>query len=89
MSLVTSRRSLFGFGAALIAAPAIVRVASLMALSAPRQAFCFVGTLPAYNMGAHALIVSESWWKIVMEDGMAGAIKSDFIIVPDRLPEHA
>lgn len=28
--MITSRRSLFGFGAALIAAPAIVRVASIM-----------------------------------------------------------
>lgn len=34
--MITSRRSLFGFGAALIAAPAIVRVSSLMAISPVR-----------------------------------------------------
>lgn len=34
--MITSRRSLFGFGAALIAAPAIVRVASIMPVSVPK-----------------------------------------------------
>lgn len=34
--MIVTRRKLFGFGAALVAAPAIVRVASLMPLSMPR-----------------------------------------------------
>lgn len=45
--MIIPRRSLFGFGAALIAAPAIVRVSSLMPISAPK-----LPAMPGIFMGA-------------------------------------
>lgn len=53
--MITSRRSLFGFGAALIAAPAIVRVASIMPVSVPKRIIRF---LP-YNATTHALTIAD------------------------------
>lgn len=52
--MITSRRSLFGFGAALIAAPAIVRVASLMPVSVPRRV---IRWLP-FNATTHTLSIN-------------------------------
>lgn len=49
--MITSRRSLFGFGAALIAAPAIVRVASIMSVGRMRIARCHWYNIAAVGHG--------------------------------------
>lgn len=54
--MITSRRSLFGFGAALIAAPAIVRVAALMPISVPKYK---IRRWIPYNVTSHSLSISQ------------------------------
>lgn len=55
--MITSRRSLFGFGAALIAAPAIVRVASIMPVGEWRRVSGYERYLP-YDATTHTLSIS-------------------------------
>lgn len=93
--MITSRRSLFGFGAALIAAPAIVRVASIMPVSVAQDPMTLariraVATqqrirewMAAESPGQYRMIVSETWLRVVMGDQ---ADITGFIVCPDRLP---
>lgn len=85
--MITSRRSLFGFGAALIAAPVIVRVASLMPVSAAAEVLKIHWPWPPYALTVERInkfkqqLMAESLPRLALDPTGAPAYR---VFVPYR-----